>query len=178
MIAVDERLITPFASQHGEAAKVIIEVDEKEICIRARGRKINAPYKEGVEQAFPKIDVEGISITASLAERVGYLSDVAFSDLSRPDLCCVMILPDGRAMSCNSRAIVVLKCHSGHDQKIAMPIPLAKELRRGDTIFPGAKQTIIKNGIVSYCMPSPVRAVNEFPVDTIESYASIESALF
>src|SRR5215471_15842810 len=109
LIAVDERLIVPFASQHSDAAKIIIESNEKEISIRARGRKINARFKEGTEQPIPKIDTEGIPITPMLAERVGYLAEVAFSDASRPDLCCVMVLPDGRAMACNSRAIVVLK---------------------------------------------------------------------
>jgi hypothetical protein len=177
LIAVDERLITPFANQHTEATKVTIDVNDTNIIIRARGRKIEAAYKEGTDQPFPKITAEGIEITPSLAERVGYLSNVAFSDLSRPDLCCVMILPDGRAMACNSRAIVVLNCHAGHKQKIAMPLPLAKALVKGNTIFPGVKETAIKNGCAKYCMPSPSRALAEFPIEAIDSYAKIESSM-
>jgi len=176
LIAVDERLIVPFASQHAEAVKIVIEADEKEIRIKARGRKIEAPFKEGTEQPFPKLDTQGIKITPMLAERVGYLANVAFSDLSRPDLCCVMVAPDGRAMACNSRAIVVLKCHSGHDRKIAMPLPLAKALEKGFTIFPGEKETAIKNGYAKYCMPSPVQALQQFPIAAIDSYSQLESS--
>ena len=178
LIAIDERLIEPFARAHAEAAKVVIEFDEKEVTVRARGRKITAPYKEGISQAFPKTAVEGIPVTEELATRIRYLSELAYSDISRPDLSCVMVLPDGRAIACSSRVIAVLKCHSGHDQKMAMPLPMAKNLSKGDTIFPGAKEMIIRNGVAKYSMPSPVIALQDFPIAAIDAFSAIETAPF
>lgn len=178
LIAIDERLIGPFASLHGEATKVVIAYDDREVVIRARGRKITAPYREGTQQDFPKTSGDGISVTESLGSRVRYLSEVAYSDLSRPDMSCVMVVPDGRAMACSSRCIAVLRCHSGHDKKIAMPLPMAKALNTGDTIFPGLKETVVKNGIAKYSMPSPLIALEQFPVSAIDAYGQTDTKVF
>jgi hypothetical protein len=177
LLSVDERLLIPFAQVPNETSKVHIELDEKEIRFKCRNREITAPRNQGIDHKFPHTNGNGASIevTEAIAKRGAYLGQVAFNDASRSDLCAVLMVPTGEAMACNQKAIAVLKYGKKGVQKIALPIPLAKSLSKGDQVWFSEKETVLKSGIAAYCMPTPTKAQKEFPVDGIQQFAKTDT---
>jgi hypothetical protein len=171
-IAIDERVIVPFASMCPDVAKVTIELADKKVTIRYKNKEIFVPFAAGVEhKTTPVKNVDGIAITDDLDKKINYLANLAFSDSSRPELCCVM-LADKKIAACSPKVVALLTCQSKYD-KIAIPLPLAREIKKDDTLYPGEKETLLKSGIGRHYMPSPVAAQSNFPLDTIVGFKKL-----
>jgi hypothetical protein len=137
--------------------------------VRSRNREISTPILEGQRHKVAQLkDIEGLRISKEVASRVVYLSELAFSDSSRAELCCVM-LSNGQVMAANQNTIGLLKV-SGGAGSVAIPLTLAKILSPGDMLYAGTRETVVKSNGVVYTMPSPVKAQKEFPIAQIRQY--------
>ena len=168
LTGINERDISAFASICTESAKVFIIPSETSILLKSRSREVNTPVMEARQYKMPSLkDIPSISITKAIAERVGYLADVAFNDMSRPELCCVMLTATGQAMACDQKTLAVLTASTTKHGNIAVPITLARILQVDDVLYVGATETVLKSGIALYSMPSPVQAQKGFPLQQI-----------
>ena len=174
-LALDQRPVMGFSGVIQASQKVFIEAGASEVQIKAGKRSITIPRQVGAHHKLPDIDPAAakIKVTATLAERVVYLSRIAFTDSSRPELCCVM-LSGGQGMACNQKAIAVLGC-TKTTGNTAIPLTLAKELTKGDTLIPCKNETFLLSGIATYVMPSPIRAQKDFPIKAINEMGVIQT---
>jgi hypothetical protein len=173
LVGVNERTLAAFASVCSESAKVSITVSGKVISVRSRRREITTPILEGQKHKIPQLkDITGLKITKEIASRVVYLAEVAFTDSSRAELCCVMLASGGQAMACNQNSVGVLDI-SYKGGAIAIPISLAKILQAGDTLYVGARETVVRSGGAVYSMSSPVKAQKEFPIALVKQYGKM-----
>lgn len=173
LLKIDDRSIGPFAKDVcSSKSDVYIEILEKGVKFRTRNRDITTALAEGNTHKITPTNGNGISITEETSKRIGYLSEIAMKDTSRPELCAVL-LAEGKAVAANQKSIAVLTCNI-QTEKTALPIPLARSLLKGDLIYPGAKETIIKSGIARYAMPAPVKAQAEFPLAFVNKIALVE----
>jgi hypothetical protein len=174
LVGVEERALDGFASLCKDSAKVVITAEEKGIVIRCRKEQMDTVVAVGQLHKPPVTDgITGIKLTETVAARVAYLSDLAFGDASRAELCAVMATSAngqaGRLMACSQKVIAVLKgCKI--DQNVAIPLALAKLAVTDDIIYPGPKKTVVKSGIATYSMPAPVAAQKHFPISTIMEF--------
>lgn len=174
-IGVGEREVLAFAGICPDTAKVYIEVIEKLIHLRCKGREIVLPLAKGREQLLPVAIGVRMEITKELAVRLNYLAQIAYNDSTKPELCCVMLTVTGQAIAVNQKAIASLKYPSdGAQTNVALPVLLAKTVTKGDVVFAGPKETMLRSGIATYCVPSPVKAQAEFPVATVVKYGEAE----
>lgn len=171
--ATDERTMIPFASTVVKDSVVTMEVADGAVRLRTRGREIMLSTLPGQENLVPKLKGAKLKISADVATKLNYLSGIAMTDTSKPELCCVMVA-DGKAMACNQKAVAVMDCAiDGHTGKTALPVPLLKALAKGDVIVAG-ESTLLESGIGRYMMPSPVAAQEKFPIAMIKKYADVQ----
>jgi hypothetical protein len=178
-VAVDSRALGNFTSGFPDNCRVTIDVDENSLAFSHNDRQIKTALIVGQQHSIPKMmGVEGVievDVTAEIAERVGYLAGIAYNDNSRPEVNCVLLAGDGRAMAMNQKAVAVLKCHNGGvSSRVALPVPLAQVLVAGDMVWAGPKETVVRSGICRYCMPTPTKAQKSFPVESIDQFAKTE----
>jgi hypothetical protein len=168
LIGINERDISSFASICTDTAKVTITPSEKSIVLKSRNREINTPVMEAQQYKMPTLkDTPSIPITKAIAGRVGYLAGVAFNDMSRPELCCVMLTSTGQAVACDQKTLAVLSASKVKHGNTAIPVTLAKALQVDDVLYIGSKETVLKSGIALYSMPSPIQAQKDFPLAQI-----------
>lgn len=183
LVGVDRRVIDSVAALCRGTANVKVYVVDKEIVFLTRGRKTKTAIAHGEHFKVPGVkDATEIKVTHSVTEKLVYLSDVAFNDSSRAELCCVMLTGKGEAVAFSQGTVAVLeapKVKAGH---VAVPLPLAKVVTVGDRLFIGPRQTVLKSGkAATYVMPSPVKAQKDFPfavVEKLRSEARNKSAVF
>lgn len=175
LVATERRVLEAFAPFCPDTAKVSIQVENNEVLSKCRTHEVASAVATGNSYKMPSLKAMiGVKINAVAAKRIAYLSEVAFSDSSRGELCCVMLTAKGEAIACNQKTVAVLHV-SGckHEADIAIPLPLAKILESGDVLYVGAKQTAVKSGIALYSMPSVVKAQASFPLAAIRQYGKI-----
>jgi hypothetical protein len=177
IIGIDEKMLIPLAGVVGDASKVIVTVQEKEISIRSKTREITAPNTAGKDVVLPKLSATGLDITDDIASKIRYLSNVAMQDSARPEVNCVM-LAGPSVIAINQKAIAYLVCNNTSKENIAIPLAIAKAIKSGDTLYAQPQDTFVKSGIGWYAMPSPVKAQQSFPVATIEYLDKSETAPF
>lgn len=170
LIGIGIRELSAFAGICHDTAKVYIEIKEKQLSIKSKGREIVLPLADGHINKLPEIAGDGIVITKEIADRISYLAQIAYNDTAKAELNCVMLTAAGQAIAVNQKAIASLKCGAINEGKVALPILLAKGLSKGDTVYPGVKETVVKSGIGVYCAPSPVQAQKSFPVEAVQRY--------
>lgn len=167
LVGMDERLVNNFASVCPDNAKVLLLAD-KEIKLRCKNKEAIIPITKGQHHKLrPLVDVDYFDVTETIAKRLSYLTNIAFSDASRPELCCVM-MDNGHAMAINQKAAAMLVCPS--NVRVAVPLPLARVMSKGDTLWMGKEETVLKSQGAYHAMPSPVAAQQNFPVKTILGY--------
>jgi hypothetical protein len=173
LIAVDERALSPFSALCTGKSDVTIKVTDKTVQFRTRSREITSVNTTGTNHVIPSITgVNPLHISEQVATKISYLAQIAMNDASRPDLCCVMLC-DGEIMACDQKAVAVLKCALPSVARTALPLPIAKEIRKGDQLYTGTKHTVLHSGIGQYAMPSPIRAQKEFPTDRLKKLAEV-----
>ena len=169
LLGINERDMKSVASICTDADQIRIDVD-KHVTIHFRGREIITPLSKGTAHTLPAIE-DPFNVSKEVADKLTYLARVAFGDSSKPELCGVLLAGGGRAMACSQKAIAVLDYNGSKvANRVALPVPLAKILKAGDVVSCGAKETVVKRGRVWYCMPSPVRAQKEFPVEQVLAF--------
>jgi hypothetical protein len=175
LMGIDERILVPFASVCREKSPVKIEVRGQVVQFKCKNKEITVPLRTGKDNQLPSLQgAQHIDITTDIAKKIVFLSNIAFNDSSRAEMCCVMLVADGRAMACNQKTIAALKCHSGGSTNIALPLPLAKILSNGDRISVTTTESVVKSGIAHYAMPCPIKAQNEFPIALVEKFSSLD----
>lgn len=174
LVGLERRTVEAFAGICPDSAKLTISRNgTKEVLIKFKGREISPPVLDGQRHKIPAIKgVGGIKITTKLAERLAYLSSMAYNDSSKPELCCVLLSAAGRAMAANQRAVGCMRSPR-LPGSVAAPLPLARALGAGDVLFAGTKETLVKSGCAVYSMPSPTRAQKDFPVEMILGFGKV-----
>lgn len=169
LFAVDRRVIESFASICPEKGTVTFQLTDSELICSCKQRQISIARSEGHIYKLPVVkDVAPIKITRSMAERVVYLSSVALDDSTRAELACVMLTKHS-TIACNQKTVAVLP-GSKVGSNTALPLPLAKIIETGDVVYVGARETLVKSGIGTYSMASPVKAQKEFPLAAITAF--------
>jgi len=176
LCAVDEKQISGFSSLCAEAARVVIESGE-EIKFRCRGRETTAPKAKGIEYRMPTLaKKQRIKGSAELAERINYLAALALEDDTRPEVSCVMLRGDGRAAAVNQRMMAVFDL-AKEVPRAALPIQLAKVFQADDSFEFNNELTLLHSGCAIHCMPSPAKALKDFPLDLVDAYAQLPRSL-
>jgi hypothetical protein len=172
LLGLDERPVVGFSSIVRDEGVVTIRTEETEVVFRTGKKTVTIPRKIGVTHKLTPVDeAQVLEITEEIAERVKYLAGIAFTDASRPELCCVM-LAGGKGMACNQKAVAVFNCEQpGGIKGTAIPLALAKMLALGDRLYPGKGETTLKSGMGTYIMPAPVRAQKDFPIALLPGLA-------
>lgn len=167
LCGTDERTVVPYASTVVGQSPVTMVSDGKTIRLRTRNREIMLGSLKGRNNEIPEVSGAMLKVTDDVGKKLGYLSEIAMSDQSKPQLCCVMVAAD-KLMAVNQKCVAVLDCKvPEHKGKTALPVPLLNQLKKGDVLTVG-ENTVLKSGIGLYCMPSPTAAQESFPVDTVE----------
>lgn len=170
LFAVDSQALVAFAGFCGKGdAK--LDIQDKEIWMSARGRKVKAPKTVGSVLDIAVAKSDRLTLTAATAKTIEYLSQLAVLDQSRPELCCVM-LSKKKAMAMSGKAAACLPC-SIDVERLAVPIPLARIMHEGSYLRAGKAETVLESGIADYMMPSPVEAQQRFPLASIAGYEKI-----
>ncbi len=176
-IAVDERLLSSFAAVCDDSQVITITVD-KEICLHGK-HDVTAPLAPPANHRMTPIkelkNAVRLDIAADIAKRISYLSALAFSDSSRGELCCVMLLGD-QAMAASQKAVGIFACVSGVT-RTALPLPIARVVKAGDVVYVSPTETILKSGIGTYAIPSQLQAQQNFPSAAIESMRKSQVSL-
>jgi hypothetical protein len=166
LVGIERRAVESFA-QICTDSKVVIAV-EGEITLTSRGREIKIARAEGQKYPVPSLkDQEPIKLTEDVARRMAYLSEVAFGDSSRPELCCVL-LAGKDAIACNQRTVAVFRA-GDKLEKVAVPLLLAKTVVPNDLLYPGSRETVLRSGASTYSMSTPVQAQKSYPLDAIRA---------
>src|ERR1035437_7667400 len=166
LVGVDERALTAFAALCPDASKVYLEVVGKELVIKCR-RELTVCLATGTDHKMASTkDMVGLAISEEMVKKVGYLAQLAFSDSSRAELCCVMLNGE-EAISCSPKIVASLKLKGMKGEKIPLPLALAKGLKAGDILYPGMQETILNSGIGRYSMPSVVKARTDYPLAAV-----------
>lgn len=169
-LGVDERLLESFASICS-ATSVTITRDGDNLLLKCGKKQVTAAVAKTQKHPIPGIaGIAPIEITQEMASRIGYLANIAYNDSSRPELCCVMLTADGRAVAIDQKAIAVLACGGKRPKPVALPLTLAKALVKGATLFPAPNETVLRIGSAYHCMPAPIAAQNDFPISIIDGY--------
>jgi len=88
------------------------------------------------------------------------------------------MLSQNRAISCSPKVFANLGTDYTSTENAPIPLPLAKELREGDTLIPGKSHTVLVSGVGQHCMPALVKARESFPLAVVEKYnAAIKSEI-
>ena len=178
LLAVDERVLIQFATTCGDDGTVTITTDGKIVLFKHKKKEVKVPFTSGQVHEFPVVDkAKGLHLSSTLAKKINYLSMLAHSDSSRLELCCVM-LSQNRAISCSPKVFANLGTDYTSTENAPIPLPLAKELREGDTLIPGKSHTVLVSGVGQHCMPALVKARESFPLAVVEKYnAAIKSEI-
>lgn len=177
VIGLNDKLINGFANLCAGESLVNIEVIKNRIVLRCKHERAVQPYKKGVAHAPPDVaKIEGavkLPVTETIAAQMAYLASFAFGDQVQPELYCVYVHPSGHmlsfALSVGGVVKVAIKSKTGS----AIPLPLAKELQKGDTLYAGTRHTVVYSGKSCYTMPTPVEASAKFPADMLLNFAKI-----
>ena len=167
--AVDRRALESYASICRDSGKVTVTVD-KNMVLSHRKREVTLQVSASVKVEKPVLG-EGVEIDKATAEKLAYLSYVAFDDATRIELNCVF-LTGTHAIACDQKTIAKLKVRLPVEGS-AVPLMLAKAIAAGDVLYIG-KQTVLKSGIATYAMPSLVKAQSSFPLGKIAAYEEDE----
>ncbi len=173
LCGTDERTVVPYASAVVGTSPVTMLSDGKTIKLKTRNRELTLGTLAGRNNEIPKIKGATLKVTPEVAEKLGYLSEIAMSDQSKPQLCCVMV-NGGKLMAVNQKSVAQLSCDiSGHTGRTALPVALLTGLKKGDVLTVGT-DTVLKSGIGVYCMPSPLEAQKSFPIETVDKIGKQE----
>ena len=184
--SIDERVIVSFMSLCTESSKVRLTNTGSELILKTRTREVKeAPGAIIHKTKKPATAGDPLSISKSLGDTLRYLSDVAFDSESRQELCCVMLaysspatdMADGiaYALACNQKIVACMRVGRIHQPSIrtAVPLLLAKNVVSGDSLYLGAKDSVLSSGVSLYSVPSPARAQRDFPLETIFGYGTL-----
>lgn len=177
VIGLNDKLINGFANLCAGDSLVTIEVANKEIILRCKHERAVQPFKKGVIHLPPDgATVEGVvklPVTENIAAQMAYLASFAFGDQVQPELYCVYVHPSGHmlsfALSVGGVVKVAIKSKTGS----AIPLPIAKELQKGDVLYAGTRQTVVQSGKSCYTMPTPVEASAKFPAQMLLNFGKI-----
>lgn len=170
VMGVDRRVLESFVGLC-RASSVSITWTDTTVKFRSGKQDVSTAYKS--RDALPvanRAETQPIKVTGALADVTRYLSDVAFADNSRPELCCVMLTGDGNAIAANQKVLGVFQVPKLSADHVAVPLALAKVLQEGDGLSLGTKDVTLMRGTASYSMSRPLKAQKEFPIDKIVSY--------
>lgn len=176
LVGIDQRIAGTFASLCPDTAKVVISIlsDSKEVYIQCRSRWVKVPMVDGQAFKVPSLkEIPGVKLSKDMASRVAYLAELAFSDSSKAELCCVMLTTSGQAIACNQKAIAVMKTSPVKPNNAAVPVALAKAMTTGDVLYVGARETVLRSGVAVHTMPSAVKAQKDFPLASIKQFGKI-----
>lgn len=177
VVALNDKLIYGFANLCGGDSPVTIEVKDKEIVLRCKSERVSHPFKQGVRHAAPVIEkIDGairIDVTDEVAEKFGYLASFAFNDQCMPELCCVYVHPSKKMLSFAVHICGVFDVDVKAKTGAPIPLPLAKELIKGDIVYAGSHETAVWSGKSIYTMPTPVAAIAGFPHKMLLEFANI-----
>lgn len=163
LVGVDRRIVENYMPVSGKRVRVSLE--EKKLFLRGR-RETSTETRDGTAYAAPSIkDVTQIKMDAVMAERLAYLSAIAFADVSQANLNCVY-LANGKAIACDQKMVAVLN-FSRVKAGTAIPLPLARVVEPGNMLCVGERETVVKTEIVTHSMPSAIKAQKEFPIKAI-----------
>ena len=172
LCAIEERALQSFAGLCPDDSKVGVTVTDKQVTLRCKKMDLDIPFKAG--EVYEVVSTEGtvgLAIGEDVAKKTAYLSQLAFSDSSRPELCCVM-LSGKKIISCSPKAFGVLSSGTDLVDRAPVPIPFAKELKEGDVLYAGKKTTVLVSGIGTYAIPTQIKALKDFPIAVIEKYGA------
>lgn len=177
LTGVDERVVDGFAPLCADTSKVVLSREDNTLMIKCKDREVRPIVAEAsAEHKIPSVKgMDGIEISEEIAPRIAYLSDVAHSDTSRAELCCVMLTADGEIIASSQTIIAVLK-GSKLSANVAVPLVLAKSLLKGDVLYPGPRETVVKTEIATYSMAAPVKAQAEFPIGKIKEFGKSKTS--
>jgi hypothetical protein len=174
LFGIDERAVGQFASHCRATSSVTITKDENSVRFtRGKTTEVLAGISNGVVHTRAKLNGNGIKISWQHAKDIQYLSNIAMSDTSKPELNCVL-LQAGRAIACGQKVMASLDCFVT-TERVALPLPLIKALGKEDKIYPGKKETVLKSGIARYEMPTPVHAQKSFPYEQVQKYGKAKA---
>ena len=169
LCAVDERVVQNFAGIVPESGKVSIEAFGKDILFKCGRNEVLVPAVEGRKYKAPESTGEKLRVTPEVATTIRYLADVAYDDASRAELCCVMLMKNGRACAMDQKAIAVLKTGLETSGNVPLPLPISRYLETGNILWVDEKITILKAGSVTYSMPSLIQATKMFPFGVVST---------
>lgn len=165
-IAIDERALINYTNIIHPAATLNITVEEKQVVLQSRNKVLHVPLTDGKKLQVSDVpDVEPIKITNVLAKRLSYLSEVAFNDGSKAELCCVMLCKDS-ASAINQKVIASMK-GTKVTGKVPIPLHLAKVMSVDDTLYAGEELVVLKSGCAMYSMPSLTIAQKQYPLSLV-----------
>lgn len=177
LVATERRIFEAFAPFCADATKVTMRVAGNELITKCRTEVASSISVGQVYNAPSVKNMAGVKLSAAAAKRIVFLSNVAFSDSSRAELCCVMLTSKGEAIACNQKTVAVLKIAGcKQDIDVAIPLPMAKIMSAGDILYVGKKETVLRSGIATYSMPSAIKAQKEFPLTAVRSFSKLRQA--
>lgn len=174
LFGIDERALGQFASHCRSNSDVRITRDKSGVKLR-RGSttEVLTGLVKGVRYERAKTNGNGFKVDWNAAKNIQYLSGLAMSDTSKPELNCVL-LQNYKAVACGQKVTASIDCRITKDRH-ALPLPLLKVLGKDDTLYPGDKQTVLESGIARYEMPAPTKAQEKFPYAAVEKYRKGEA---
>jgi hypothetical protein len=172
LVGIDERALASFASVCRKK-DIVFEID-KGIATLSSGRVLKVATSVVSPHTLPDVkNVPTLEISSILAAKTAILAGVAYNDTSRPELTCVFLTTDGRAIAVDQKAFAVLSFgKTKMKNHVALPLALAKALEAGTIVYPAVEQTVIKTGRAFHCMPSPVAAQKNFPLTLVDQCAA------
>ncbi len=170
LCAIDERILVNFAGITPESGTVKIEVVDKQLRMRCGKNEVLTQMIAGKNYKGPEVgDLPKLKISGDAAERIRYLADIAYNDVTRPELCCVMLGKTGAAYAMDQKAVAVLNTEIRPGVSTPLPLPFARAIEAGNNLYVGSKVTILKAGWVSYSMPT-LTAAKKYPFGLIKTH--------
>jgi len=169
LVGIERRAIESYCAYISEKSSVTIKTDGGKFVAKSGERETTLAMDQKVAaHKLPRIkDLPQIEITEDIAARATYLADVAYNDTSRAELCCVMLAEGGMAIAVDQTTFAVLTVAT-KAANVPIPLPLAKQLQAGDVLYLGERETVLVSGIGTYSMPSPVKALKDFPLALVK----------
>ena len=170
LCAIDERVLVNFAGIVPTGGQVKIEIVGKELRLRCGRNEVTSQLIDGTDYTGPDVtSIPRLKIGENSAQCIRYLADIAYNDVTRPELCCVMLGKTGQAYAMDQKAVAVLR--TGLKPKVSIPLPLAlaRAVEAGNSLYVSEKTTVLRAGWVSYSMPSLVAAAKSYPFAMVKT---------
>ena len=176
LTGIDSRYLASASAITREASNVTISLDNQVVTIKAGTNELTVAAATGQDHKFPSLKtIQPLTFNKHASQSIQYLAAIAFADNTRPELGCVYLTDDGRAVAVNQKTNAVLRLGAAQ-RATAVPVAVAKILVEGDKLYCGELETIVRSGIAYYVVPSPVAAQKNFPIVAIDQYGAVQKS--